>query len=396
MVSHVPTVQPDSLPSKPLAESAVPGRLLYLDNLRATLIAGIIVAHAATHYIGGGAWISHQELAGKILIVVMGAVGLLGGLFWIGLFFFIAGFLTHRSLEHHGARRFLHERAVRLGIPFLIYLVTVMPLLRYWLYCVGLPDGATRESFLAFVGARWLEIGPGPLWFVADLLIFSAGYALWWRVGPDHSSHAPGFLPARTLPALATAIAISTFVVHLYLPLNTYQFWDLHFSQWPQYIVLFWFGAHWARRGWPLAVFRKTWIGCGIVTLVSAISLAAVALAGGVLAGNAPLFTGGWHWQALLVACVEGALAVCGSLWVLEFFRRFGNRQNMAVRQMCRSAYGAFVFHAPLIEAFALLLVPLRLPFEASFLLLAPTTVIASFGLAWLVIVRFRWLPNTL
>lgn len=396
MVSPVATTPAEKPPAVTAAERQIPGRMLFLDTLRTVLIAGIIVAHAATHYIGGGAWIEHQELAGKILIVVLGAAGLLGGLFWIGLFFLIAGFLAYRSLEHHGTRFFVRERVVRLGIPFLIYLVAVEPLLQYWLYCISLPEGTPREDFLAYVGARWLEIGPGPLWFAADLLIFSLAYAAWWHLVPQRTPGIPGRLPTHLLPLLAAAIAIPTFFVHLYFPLDTHQYWDLHLSQWPQYIMLFWFGAYWSRQGWPLALPTKTWRACGLVTLAAAACLAAVGLAGGVLGGEASLFTGGWHWQALLTAGVEGVLAVYGSPWVLEFFRRYVARQNELVRQLCRSAYGAFVFHAPLLEVFAVLLLPLSLAFEVSFLLLAPMTLIASFGLAWLVVVRLHWAPQIL
>lgn len=379
----------------PAADTGAAGRMVFLDNLRTVLIAGIIVAHAATHYIGGGAWIGHQELAGKILVVILGAAGLLGGLFWVGLFFLIAGYLAHRSLEHHGAGQFLRERVVRLGIPFLIFLVGVMPLMDYWLYRISLRHGAVGESFLAYVTPRWLEMGAGPLWFVADLLFFSAVYAAWWKLVP-HPRPTFGSLPARILPLLAVAIALPTFFIHFDLPLNTHQYWDLHFSQWPQYILLFWFGAYWDGRGWTLAVPGKTWVRCGIVTLATAAVLTVTAIAGGVLGGDSSQFTGGSHWQALVVACGEGVLAVCGSLWVLEFFRRRADRQSVAVQQICRSAYGAYVVHYPLVSVFALWLVPLNLPFEVNFLLIAPMTLIVSFGIAWVAVVRLHLLPQIL
>jgi hypothetical protein len=109
---------PDRRPIDPLrppgdrieeVERPLPGeRFVYLDNLKALLIAGIIAAHGLIGYADLGSW-SYQDIREVTLSPVVETVFevaflSLGGLFLMALFFLISGLLTEDSLARHGLR----------------------------------------------------------------------------------------------------------------------------------------------------------------------------------------------------------------------------------------------------------------------------------------------------
>ena len=95
--------------------------------------------------------------------------------FLIALLFLVAGLLTPSSLQRKGTARFLGDRLLRLGVPFVVYVLLVQPTLNYALQH---PLGAAPGSYWAeYLGSGRLDTGP--LWFVGVLLVFSVGYAGW-------------------------------------------------------------------------------------------------------------------------------------------------------------------------------------------------------------------------
>ena len=104
-------------------------------------------------------------------LMVMGNDG-----FFMPLMFLLAGLFVRPSLARKGLGRYLGDRALRLGVPLLVGIVTVVPLSYYISY---LQSGGTAD-FAAF-WARMVTAGPwpsGPLWFVGALLVFDAAAAL--------------------------------------------------------------------------------------------------------------------------------------------------------------------------------------------------------------------------
>ena len=126
----------------------------YLDNLKVVLVSAVILGHVFITYGDIGSW-AYREPSDNDAFLIVAALGVsLGSLFAMGLFFLIAGLLTPRSLAKKGTRGFLHDRVVRLGVPFLAYLV-LYPLV-VWL--------AGDESWSAVLSNQLREWTPGPLW----------------------------------------------------------------------------------------------------------------------------------------------------------------------------------------------------------------------------------------
>ena len=96
--------------------------------------------------------------------------------FFMPLMFLLAGLFVRPNLARKGLGRYLADRALRLGVPLLVGIVTVVPLSYYISY---LQSGGTAD-FAAF-WTRMVTAGPwpsGPLWFVGALLVFDAATAL--------------------------------------------------------------------------------------------------------------------------------------------------------------------------------------------------------------------------
>lgn len=111
-------------------------------------------------------------------------------------------------------------------------------------------------------------------------------------------------------------------------------------------------------------------------------------IAGGFGEGDAQRdpFAGGLHWQAAGTSLVEGALAATLPLFLIGWSREHWAGQGPLLRELARTAYGAFIIHPPLIVGLALALDQAPIPAEVKFAVVLAGGVAASFGLTALVI----------
>ena len=105
---------------------------------------------------------------------------------------------------------------------------------------------------------------------------------------------------------------------------------------------------------------------------------------------------GGWHWEALLFAVLEGLLTVFGSVWLLSVAQRRLERELPHGSELARCSYGAFVVQGVPVLGLAVALRPLPVPAEVKALVVMVGSVVASFALAWLLVTRVRPLAGIL
>jgi fucose 4-O-acetylase-like acetyltransferase len=345
-------------------------RRAYLDNLKVVLVACIILGHAFITYADIGEWMYREPATSDAFNLVAAIVVSMGSMFAMGLFFLIAGMLTPGPLRRKGPRRFLADRALRLGIPFLAYLLLVYPLAEW----AGEQDGPASQ----YLADALADPDPGPLWFVGVLLLFTVAYVGWRRLRPAPAVGRP--LRPGLLVGLAGAIAVGSIVLRLQFPIDSVQPFSAHLWQWPQCLALFVLGLMAGEQGWLQPVPRRYarvggWAAlAGMVALLSAMATGA----------DIEVFAGGLAWQALLTACAEGVIALGFSLWLLALFQRRYDHAGPLATALGRAAFGAYVLQAPVLLACALLARDLPMPPEAKFLVVAPAGIAASFGLAWL------------
>jgi glucan biosynthesis protein C len=356
-------------------------RLAYLDNLRILLVVGVIAVHAAITYGLDGSWYleSYDQMTGSVVDLVTVVLGI-GWLFGLGLFFMVAGRLSGPSLDRKGPRRFARERLIRLGIPLVAYTLVISPFLEYVDYRWN--GGGTRALW-PFIGEQVWHLAPGPTWFLEALLAFTLGYALLRQLRPQAEPPPRRALRGWQVAAITLAIAVTSFAIRFAFPVGSEQF-HLQLAMFPQYAILFSLGVAARRRGWLEALGPNLRRPCALAGAIASLALPAVLVAGGFFEGDAgqDRFAGGWHWQAVAGAAIEGVLATCMSLYAVGYFRRRHNRLQPLARRMAPAAYGAFVVHPPVLVGLALAVQPLPVPAELKFVAVLMAGVTGAFGLA--------------
>jgi hypothetical protein len=358
-------------------QEAPSSRVLYLDNLKVALVAGVIVGHAANFYGGGSGWfgVNAKTAPSYASVVTLGMAFAIGQMFAMGTFFFMAGGLTPGSVTRRGAGPYLRGRLLRLGTPLAASMLLIMP--ASWFVGVLGTTGNLGQAWKAAANSV-VYMDPGVAWFLTELLLFSAFFVVYRRVRPVQQGVYER-LRVRHLLTAGALIAAATFPLRLLWPMNSYQPLGLHLWLWPQCLTLFWLGALAAERGWldDLAshVRRYLWVPVAAAGLMM--------MSGWIVSGantDFEPFYGGWHWQALGTAIIEATFSVSLTVILIDSFRRHLNRQGRLARVMSRDAYAAFILQAPVLVAGALLLRDLPIAGELKFVVLALAGVAGTFA----------------
>ncbi|MFI5914297.1 acyltransferase family protein [Dactylosporangium sp. NPDC051541] len=333
-------------------------RLYFVDTLRVLLIALVVVHHVAGVYSGLDAWYVTETPTSDGESLLLTLFMLVNQAWFMGAFFLLAGLFTPASYDRKGPRRFLRDRLLRLGVPFLVFYFVVNPLL--WRDVHG--------------------IGSGPLWFVLALLIFDAGYAAFrfaTRNRPVVEEPKPQ-TPLRYRPVLLfiAGLALATWALRIVIPIG---FWvpvvDFPTAAYlPQYVSFFVVGIVAARRGWLDSLRARTgWLGLALA-LGGTLVFFPLALSGGLEA-----WLGRGTAGSLFYALWDSTFAVGLVLALLVLFRARFNREH---RYLSGHVFTVYVIHAVVVTAAAWALTTLDWPSLAKFALGAAVAVPACFLLA--------------
>ena len=376
-------------------------RLLFIDNLRWLMIVLVVTIHAAVTYSGVGSWY-YKEPAPPGPVAFFAFVFYETHLqaFFMGLLFLVAGYFVPGSLDRKGARRFLADRVVRLGIPTALYAFVIQPAIVY--YLLNLPGDAALPSPLV-VYPRYLArlgflSGTGPLWFALALLIFTGIYTAGRAaVRPRTRLQPEGRLPSHgKIISLIGVMALGSFLVRCAQPIGT-DFYNMQLCFFPQYILLFGVGILAWRRNWLLrlpASFGSLWLKLALVA--GPVLWAALMLGGGALKDGFARYVGGVHWQSAGYCLWESFFGVGVCLGLLVLFRERFNTQGRLARFLSANAFAVYVMHAPVLIALALALRGLAWPPPAKFLLLSAAGLGVSFLASHWVIRRIPGLGRVL
>ena len=143
------------------------GREAGLDALRGVLMLLGVLLHAACCFQGEAntVWpyrdVATSGLAIYVLIVVH--------IFRMPMFFVIAGYFAARTAAHRGASGLLRSRWSRIGIPLILGVLVVVPLVE-----LAFAWAITRAAGVGMVfTATWPPRGSAHLWFLEYLLVLS-------------------------------------------------------------------------------------------------------------------------------------------------------------------------------------------------------------------------------
>jgi glucans biosynthesis protein C len=303
--------------------------------------------------------------------------------FFMGLLFFLAGCFAESSLARRGPRAFLLERARRLGLPTLLYVVVLHPFI-----VLGLNPWNARFPPLPEFYRDYLLSGrflgeTGPLWFAEALLILCVALVVWRSLRPPSPAVPTPTPTARELWLFGLGLAGATFVVRIAQPIGT-DVSNLQLCFFPQYIAAFAAGLAATRHGWlstlaasPTAR-RAGWLAlvCGPVTL------AGVIIVGGPITEDHVPYFGGFTPQSLGLATWEQLAGLGLGLGVLSWFSRRLNYTSPLLTWLGDRAFGVYVFHAPVLIALTMAIRSAGLNPFALAAVLTVTTLIATYAVA--------------
>jgi hypothetical protein len=306
-------------------------------------------------------------------------------MFFMALMFFLSGLFAWKSLQRKGSGRFVVDRALRLGLPFVVAAGVVAPLAYYPSYL------QTGGSGVAGFWQQWKSLGnwpAGPAWFVWVLLAFdliAAGLLLLMPRWGEMLGNISARMGRRPIVFFGLLVALSaaayTPLAIIFNPLSWANFGPFFFqtSRALHYFVYFLVGvgvgAYGLDRGllagdgklarrWPI------WLVAAPVVFI---------VAGGIsfTAVTAHLGSRGWELAgdfAFLLSCATSSFAF------LALFVRFAKTHNRVWDSLSANAYGMYLIHYAFVSWLQYALLKAALPGVAKGALVFLAAVLLSWG----------------
>ncbi|MDO7841671.1 acyltransferase family protein [Sphingomonas immobilis] len=358
-----------------MTHTATASREHYWDATRALLMLLGIPFHAALAFQTGW-WIVATHNHSIVLDYAAEAIHL----FRMPAFFLVAGYFAAMLLARRAPGDWLRGRVMRLGVPLVAALLTLIPVLNIACELSNFAPGAALASFwnLSLTsGGYWVR----HLWFLIVLLYLSGGAALAVRAVPSLRTlrlpvGADGWVARHPLAAL---LAVAT-LAGLFEAGAIETFYTAHLNTTiPQEIL---------RLDDLLGALP--WFGIGLVLQRSP-------------QGREAFTRFDWRWTVLAVVAVAGSLMLfktapppvyrfAGSIAallvtqsIIAGARRAFDRPSAMVDRIVRRSFTIYLVHVPVIAWLALLADHWSLPAGPAFLFVTAAALAISAGLAALV-----------
>lgn len=359
-------------------------RLFFLDNLRWIMIGRVVLFHTGAAYCGMSEYF-HETQAGGFMLILRNIISALPGM---SVLFFVAGYFALPSLVRRGPASFIRGKLYRLGIPFLLCVFFLGPLMPFLGFFSQSYAGLSTDSYWAFWSSMLAtgflfeltdtvfttnqQFHPMHFWFLSELLEFLLLLVLVrtvWRRWIDPSalsgidmnatpSEARVSVKSVLLATLVmTAIQVPVFLLDwrggLFLGIVQLQPVSL-----VSHGVFFGLGVFAYSRGWFVHLRPPGWTSFGAL-LGALATLAAVGF--GLMMALEGQNPPGW-----LIAFLGPLAMTLMGMWflvvVVGLTYRYMNKPSDLTAKLAQASYPTYLLHYPLILVFRLFLLTTDLP----------------------------------
>jgi glucans biosynthesis protein C len=334
-----------------------------LSNLRAVVILIVVAFHAVLPYLGSQPaepsafdaapyrWVAfpivdRERFFGFDLFCAWQDVSLMT------LMFLLAGLFTAPSLSRKGPLAYLSDRALRIGVPFLLAAAILAPLAYFASYLTTAADPS-----LAAFWRHWLALPmwpAGPAWFLWQLVALTAIAVALDRLAPqwlDALSRLAARLGDRPLVLFVALVAVSTLA---YVPLAlAFSPWNwssvgpfaVQLSRPLAYLVYFFTGFALGSQGFDRGLLQsdgalsRHWL-----HLVVA-AIATMATWGLLTSLTLPDWNASPFAYRLMAALAFAPASACGVLSLLAIALRFLTFRDRALDSLSTNAYSIYLLH---------------------------------------------------
>jgi hypothetical protein len=363
-------------------------RELYIDDLRTAVTVAVVAHHSALayntfcHYNAVHYTLSSAPIVDSARFPPLDYFVAWNDIFFMALMFLISGLFVSSTLARKGAASFLADRTRRLGIPWAIAVVVLMPLAHYpsWRLSQEAPGGHFLLHFYTVDG--WPV---GPPWFIWMLLAFCALAARTARRNPQSWLLRPWPVSSPWALALVTLAVtlLAAIPLRLLIPPFLWLPGPLGFQLWRPVLYLAWFflGVRLGAAGLSRTLSRDTlhpwplWLLLGLAAFAAHWHFSGPALAA-------------WPaWQRnVVLAAVFSCCCTFTALGSIGLFRACVRRSRAWTANLSANAYGIYIVHYGFVTWAQFLLLSSRLPAAAKFSIVFSSALAAS----WLVTAALR------
>lgn len=380
--------------SKTILKTAPTSKMYFLDNLKVFLAILVVLQHSAQPYgPGGGWWIASDPNKTIIDFIVLGLFMAVNMSFFMGLFFMISAYFVPGSLDRKSPPKFMKDRLVKLGVPIPIFMFGVFPAVGFLLLNHSQSVVNFYLNYLNIFSPQYnLEFGH--LWFLAMLLIFSAVYIAYWLVKRPSAKPKRAFPGNTTILAFVVAMALISFLVRIWAPLNywvpLHLFEPFHLTQ---YVMLFAAGIVAYREGWidviPEAT-SKLWSKIAKRTII--LLPVAIFVTNGVqFSEGLKMFSGGLTFASLIGSTWDAFMCVSMCIALLALFKDLFNSQGQIAKAMADNSFTVYLIHIPFILFLQYLLIGIPIDPLIKFAIVGAIGIPLVFAISHFVIRRLPY-----
>jgi surface polysaccharide O-acyltransferase-like enzyme len=388
------TLIPYPSDAAPSGKHPKPSRNLALDRIRTFLTLLVVIHHAVIAYTYFG-HTDPKSFLGFDLIV------LANDSFFMAMFFFLSGLFLWPSLARRVRWAFTRDRLLRLGIPFALAALTVIPLAYYAI-------ALRHQTDLTFAQFWWktITVGPwpsGPVWFVWVLFVLDFTGAVLFRTVPrviDPLSRLSlrGFAdPLRFFLVFVAITLIAHVPLRLYFGPNTwFEFgpFSVQTSRMLLYAAYFFVGAGIGAAGLSRGLLApdgrlangRWWLWAALALIPYALLWVLIVIKRGLL--DNPDVLPVWYEACYGVLFVTFSAAT--TFTILAVFLRFMRDGHSLLDPLHADAYGIFLVHYVFVLWLQYALFDVDLPAVVK----APIVLVLALALSWASTALLRKIPG--